>query len=181
MSQQNTIETSENRNLIDHYHYWTNEAIKSNLDTKRHPFSIACLNFGIDFNIASTIRNSNAFLASFVYIVGRRKWDKRGAVGTYNYLNLHHVKDVDELPEGNWVAVDNVEGAEPIDTFEWPDNPLIIFGQETVGIPSGIIAKAQRSVYIRQYGTVRSLNVACASAIVMQDWCRKHYDNSHRN
>lgn len=175
MSPQNMTEIIEKRNIIDFYHYWTNEAIKANLDTKRHPFSIACLNFGIDFNIASTIRSSNCFMAEKVYIVGRKKWDKRGAVGTFNYMDLKHVKDVDELPSGNWVAVDNVEGAEAIDTFQWPANPLIIFGQECGGIPQHILQRAQHKVYIRQYGSVRSLNVACSSSIVMQDWCRKYY------
>lgn len=168
--------TADARNIIDHYKYWKDDAIRADLDTKRHPFSIACMNFGIDFNIASVIRNANAFLASNVYVVGRRKWDRRGAVGSYHYLNMHYVKEVDELPnEYTWVAVDNVEGAEPIESFEWPTNPLIILGQESVGISKDILDRCKKTVYIRQYGSVRSLNVACASAIIMQDWCAKYY------
>lgn len=165
----------ETRNIIDHYHYWKTEAIKADLDEKRHNFSTLICNFGNDFNIGSVIRNSNAFLGKAVYIYGRKRYDRRGTVGTHHYENLIHINSLDELPEGMLVAVDNVPGAEPIDDFEWPTDQHVIlaFGQEQIGLREDVLSMAKSVVYVRQYGSVRSLNVACAAAITMQDYCRK--------
>jgi len=170
---------SETRNLIDHYWYWDTEAIKVDLDEKRHPFGILISNLGNDFNIGSVIRNSNAFLAKSVYYFGRRKWDKRGAVGTYNYISLQHIPEGSlDLIEGyNWVGIDNLPGAIPIDDFQWPENTLMCFGQEQAGLPDSILERCDSLVYIKQFGSVRSLNVGCASAIAMYDWCRKNEKN----
>lgn len=167
----------ETRNIIDHYWYWKEEAIKADLDTKRHKFGVFCSNINYDFNIATVMRNANAFLANKVYVYGRKKWDKRGAVGTYKYLHLQH------LPEGSdlsflkqnytFVAIDNVGPAVPMDDFEWPDNALMLFGQEQIGLPKELLDQCEHVVYIRQFGSVRSLNVGCASAIAMYDYCNK--------
>ena len=168
----------ETRNIIDYYHYWKTEAIKADLDSKRHPFSILCLNIHGDFNIGTIIRNANAFLASKVYIYGRKQFDRRGTVGTHAYENLKYVKEIDDLSfidNYNVVAVDNIGKADPIDDFIWPDNPLMVFGSEQVGIDDEkILRKCSKFVYIKQYGSTRSLNVGCASAITMQDWCKKN-------
>lgn len=166
----------ESRNIIDHYHYWKHDAILADLDKKRHPFAILCSNLYNDFNIAGVVRNANAFMASAVYIYGSKQFDKRGTVGTHKYEKIKRVSGLDspELRKYTWVAFDNIKGAVPLDTFEWPENPLLCFGQEQVGLPSEIIEQAPHHVYIRQYGSVRSLNVACASAIAMYDWCKKN-------
>lgn len=168
--------TDDGKNTIDPYRYWKTEAIKAELDTKRHNFSTLICNFGNDFNIGSVIRNSNAFLGKAVYIYGRKRFDRRGTVGTHHYENLIHINSLDELPEGVIVAVDNVPGAVAIDDFEWPTNEHVImaFGQEQIGLREDVISMAKNVVYIRQYGSVRSLNVACAAAIAMQDYCRKN-------
>jgi len=87
----------ETRNIIDHYHYWNDDAIKADLNTKRHNFSVVCCNIGNDFNIATVIRNANAFLAKEVIIYGHKKYDRRGTVGTHHYTNFHHVRTIDNL------------------------------------------------------------------------------------
>jgi len=168
----------ETRNIIDHYHYWKHEAIKADLDKKRHGFNVLCSNLHNDFNIACVIRCANAFLARKVYIYGRRKYDKRGTVGAHHYEHIEFIKQPDELgallEQLSLVAFDNVEGAAPIEDFTWPTNTLMAFGQEQVGLPPEILNRAEHKVYIRQYGSVRSLNVAVAAGIAMQDWCVKH-------
>lgn len=168
-------ENGETRNIIEPYWYWETEAIKADLDTKRHPFGVLVSHLYNDFNIGTVIRNANAFLAKKVYYYGNRQWDRRGAVGTHNYIHLEHLKEgnLDEIEGYTWIGIDNLPGAEPIDSFDWPDNALMCFGEEKVGLPEDILERCERLVYIRQFGSVRSLNVGCASSIAMYDWCKK--------
>lgn len=167
----------DNRNIIDHYKYWKTEAIKAELDVKRHDFSVLITNHFSDFNLGTVIRNCNAFLAKEIVILGRRAWDKRGAVGTNHYEKIKLLKTIEEL---NFncpvIGIDNIEGAEPIDDFVWPSgNFIMAFGQEDVGLIKEVLDVCNKIVYIRQYGSVRSLNVGCASAIAMQDYVVKHH------
>ena len=180
--QQNLLGSVETRNIIDHYHYWKHDAILADLDSKRHNFTVVCCNLGNDFNIATVIRNSNAFLAKEVWIYGHKQWDRRGAVGTHNYSRIKHFKTLEELHaamddmvDSVTVAVDNIPLAVPVDQFEWNKDKhyFIIMGQEQLGIPQEVLDISQHCVYIRQYGSVRSLNVGTASGIVMQDFCTK--------
>lgn len=172
--------TADGRNIINHYFYWENEAILADLDSKRNNFSILCLNFKYDINISAVVRNANAFLAKEVIIYGRKKYDRRGAVGTQNYTRFKYVKENDNLDEvlsqfEQILGIDNIPGAEPIEDFQW--NPsiktLICLGQEQIGLPQEIINRCHKLLYIKQYGSVRSLNVGCASAIVMYDYVKK--------
>lgn len=159
----------DSRNIIDYYKYWETDAIKADLDCRRLNYGVLCTNIQGDFNLGSVIRCANAFLAKEVIIYGRKKFDRRGAVGTQNYTNFKHVKEVDELPRNvPIIAVDNVGSAVDISTFTFPDHYfLLAFGEENVGVPQEILDMAVATVYIKQYGSVRSLNVGCASAIAM--------------
>lgn len=162
-------------NVIDYYKYWTTEAIKADLDTKRYNFSILISNKLNDFNIGQVIRNSNAFLAKEVIIYSRKQYDRRGTVGTHLYENLKFVRTVEELKfDCPIIGIDNLPHAKPIEDFTYPKNPIFAFGQEDVGLPPEILDICSSVVYIKQYGSVRSLNVGCASGIVMFDWHRKN-------
>lgn len=167
----------DTRNVIDFYKNWEMDAIRGDLDEKRHDFSILVANEINDFNLGTLVRNSNAFLSREVIIYGRRKWDRRGAVGTHLYENLKHVRHVEDLsfPSGpTFVGVDNIPGAVPLETFQWPSGPVVmVFGQEGIGLTEDLLALCDHVVYIKQYGSVRSLNVGCASAIAMYDYCQK--------
>lgn len=168
--------TSDPRNVIDYYKYWGTEAIKADLRTKHHNFSVLISNEFNDFNIGSVIRNANAFCAKEVIIFGRKKYDRRGTVGAHLYLDLKHVKMVEELDLVGKIVVgfDNVEGALPVENFEWPkEHVVMVFGQESTGLSSDMLKLCNHLVFITQYGSVRSLNVGCASAIAMYDYCRK--------
>lgn len=171
--------TPDGRNLIDFYWYWKNEDIIADLDKKRLPFSVLCCNIHGDYNLSCVIRSSNAFLAEKVYIYGKKKWDCRGAVGAHKYQHVVHIPEGNleaftELNNYTLVGVDNIAGATPVEDFVWPTNPLLCFGEEQLGLPAEILDKVKSLVYIRQYGTVRSLNVATAAGIVMQDFAVKH-------
>lgn len=173
---------SETRNIIDHYHYWNHDAILADLDTKRHNFTVVCCNLGNDFNISTIVRNANAFLSKEVWIYGNKKWDRRGAVGTQNYSRIKYFKGLealhaamDDVPDSVIVSVDNIPEAVPVDDFEWDASKhyFIVMGQEQIGVPREVLDISEHCVYIKQYGSVRSINVGTASGIVMHDYCRK--------
>jgi tRNA G18 (ribose-2'-O)-methylase SpoU len=167
-------EHNPTRNVVDSYRYWETEAVKADLDLRRHEFSILIVNELREFNVGTVVRNSNAFLGKRIYLLGHKRYDRRGAVGTYLYEHIVHVRSLAELPELPIVSVDNVEGASPIEDFVWPEEHfLMAFGQEQVGLPPELLARAASTVYITQYGSVRSLNVGTASGIAMYDSCRK--------
>jgi tRNA G18 (ribose-2'-O)-methylase SpoU len=177
----NTIDkpkTADGRNVIDYYAYWTNEAIIADLDERRHNFSVLVSNLYSDFNLGSVVRSSNAFLAKEVLVYGRKKYDRRATVGTHTYTHFKHVKECDNLDIAlsgfdMIVGIDNICNALPLEDFKWDKDKkvLICFGQEHVGLPQEIIDRCHKILYIKQYGSVRSLNVGCASAITMFHYC----------
>lgn len=170
----------ETRNVINFYHYWEHEAILADLDSKRNNFTVLCSNLYNDFNIATVIRNSNAFLSKQVILYGSKQYDRRGTVGTHHYTNFSHAKTFSDLENqlkiirGTYgmvkvVGIDNVPGALAIDQFNWCPNThyVLAFGQEQVGLPTEILDICDHILYIKQYGSVRSLNVGTASGIAM--------------
>ncbi len=168
------------RNLIDYYKYWKEDAVKADMREKCHNFSVLITNKFNDFNIGSVIRNSNAFCAKEVVIYGSKQYDKRGTVGAHLYTNMKHLRFVEDLkqviqPDTLVVGFDNYPEALPIESFQWPTDRhvLMCFGQETTGLTEEIVGLCDHLLYIEQYGSVRSLNVGCASAIAMYDYCRK--------
>lgn len=171
----------ERRNLVHKYHGWSTGSIREDLDKQRHPFWVLASNLYNDFNIACIIRCANAFLANQTIIYGSQKFDRRGTVGTHIYEPIVVAKRLETLDKLideqklTVVAVDTgLAGATPLETFSWPERPLMAFGQEQVGLPEEILERAQKAVYVRQYGSVRSLNVAVTAGIVMQDWLVKN-------
>ncbi len=169
----------DRRNVVDGYRYWTMEAIVADLDARRHPFHVAIENWQHDLNIGSIVRSANAFLAETVHIVGRRRWNKRGAMVTDRYQHVLHHADIADLV--SWarerslpiIAVDNVEGSVPVDRAELPQRCLLLFGQEGPGLSPEALAAAQTIVEITQYGSTRSINAGAAAAIIMYEWCRR--------
>ena len=177
----------DNRNLIDHYKYWTDDAIVADLETKRFNYSVLCCNIGNDFNISTVVRNANAFLAKEVVIYGNKKYDRRGTVGTHHYTNFRHVKSIDNLQsyieetfskfenKVKLLGIDNVCEAKDINAFDFDPNVhyIMVFGQEQIGIPENVLHICDELLYIPQYGSVRSINVGTASGIIMNNYCAK--------
>lgn len=169
----------DRRNVVDRYRYWTVDAIVADLDRRRHPFHVAIENWQHDLNIGSIVRSANAFLAESVRIVGRRRWNRRGAMVTDRYQHVAHHATIAELVE--WarvrslpiVAVDNLPGATPVDEAELPYGCVLLFGQEGPGLSPEALAAADLHIEIRQFGSTRSINAAAAAAIVMHEWVRR--------
>jgi tRNA G18 (ribose-2'-O)-methylase SpoU len=172
----------DRRNVVDRYRYWTVEAIVADLDTRRHPFHVAIENFGHDLNIGTVVRTANAFLAAEVHVVGRRRWNRRGAMVTDRYQHLRHHPDVAGLlaaaedQELVVVAVDNGPGAVPLETAELPQRSLLLFGQEGPGLTPEARAGAALTVSITQFGSTRSINAGVAAGIAMHAWIQQHAD-----
>lgn len=167
----------DNRNVADKFKGWHNELIRDELKKGAFPFIAIMEHIQGDFNIGTLVRNGNAFGATGIYYIGQKRWDRRGAVGTHNYTDLTFLKDYSELEELKkhyvFVGLDNVSGAEPMENFVWPENVAMIFGEEGRGLSPEIQKFCDKMVYITQYGSVRSLNVGCASAIAFYDYVRK--------
>ncbi|MFC0314727.1 TrmH family RNA methyltransferase [Gordonia phosphorivorans] len=172
----------DRRNVVDAYRYWTREAIVADLDPRRHRLHVAIENWGHDANIGTVVRTANAFLAGGVHIVGRRRWNRRGAMVTDRYQHIHHHASVAELAE--WarehglvmVAVDNTPGSVRLEETELPENCLLLFGQEGPGVTVEASAAAALTVSIAQFGSTRSINAGVAAGIVMHRWISRHAD-----
>ena len=174
------LRDGDTRNVVDAYRYWTREAIVADIDERRHPLHVAIENFGQDANIGGVVRAANAFAVDTVHIVGRRRWNRRGAMVTDRYQRLRHHDNTAELLSFasdaglTVVAVDIVPGAARIEQTTLPRNCLLLFGQEGPGISEDARAGAPLTVSIAQFGSTRSINVAVAAGIAMHTWISQH-------
>ena len=174
----------DRRNVVDAYRYWTRDAIVADIDTRRHDLHVAIENFEHDANIGTVVRTANAFAVNTVHIVGRRRWNRRGAMVTDRYQHLLHHPDVDTLLQ--WakkqgltvVAIDNTPGSVPLETAELPERCLLLFGQEGPGVTEAARNGALMTCSIAQFGSTRSINAGVAAGIAMHAWIRQHADIS---
>ncbi|MFN3005787.1 TrmH family RNA methyltransferase [Mycolicibacterium wolinskyi] len=178
------LRSGDTRNVVDAYRYWSREAIIADIDQRRHRLHIAIENFGNDANIGAVVRTANAFAVDTVHIVGRRRWNRRGAMVTDRYQRLrHHDTTAELLGFANdagltVVAVDNVPGAVRLEETELPRDCLLVFGQEGPGITPEAQAGAAVTVSIAQFGSTRSINAGVAAGIAMHAWITRHADIS---
>jgi tRNA G18 (ribose-2'-O)-methylase SpoU len=174
------LAAGDRRNVTDRYRYWRVEAIVADLDRRRHPFHVAVENWRHDFNIGSIVRTANAFLAAEVHIVGRRKWNRRGAMVTDRYQHIRHHACIDDL--AGWagasgvpmLGVDNLPGSVPLETYPLPRTCLLLFGQEGPGLTDAAHEACVATLSIAQFGSTRSINASAAAAIAMHAWVRRH-------
>lgn len=170
----------DRRNVEDRYRYWTHEAIVADLDEHRHDFHVAVENWGHDFNIGSVIRTANAFNAKAFHIVGKRRWNRRGAMVTDRYQHEHHHASVADLVA--WAAeerlpligIDNLPGSKPIETYDLPKRCVLVFGQEGPGLTPAMQEACVDVLHIEQFGSTRSINAGAAAAIAMHVWVLRH-------
>ena len=170
----------DRRNVVDRYRYWTRAAIVADLDQRRHAFHVAIENWEHDFNIGSVVRTANAFLAAEVHIVGKRRWNRRGAMVTDRYQHERHHAEVAGLV--HWagehqlplIGIDNLPGAVPLETYELPRDCVLLFGQEGPGLSDAARGACRDTVSIAQFGSTRSINAGAAAAIAMHTWIRQH-------
>lgn len=174
------LRDGDRRNVVDRYRYWRLEAIVADLDLRRHPFHVAIENWQHDFNIGSIVRTANAFAAAEVHIVGRRRWNRRGAMVTDRYQHVRHHESVGLFAD--WCAdqglvmigIDNVDDSRPIEAASLPAACVLIFGQEGPGLSAAAREACERTLSIAQFGSTRSINAGAAAAIAMHTWIRQH-------
>jgi len=172
------LENGDHRNVTDQYRYWTVEAIKKDLDKQRIDLHIAIENWQHDLNIGTIVRNANAFNVAAVHIIGKKHWNRRGAMVTDKYLDIFQHKTVDEFVQAvkgrHIIAVDNLAGARPLSKTDLPEKAVLVFGGEGPGLSEEMIAAAESMVMIEQLGSTRSVNVGVASGIVTYGWLQQH-------
>lgn len=174
----------DRRNVVDRYRYWRRDAVVADLDTRRNPFHVAIENWQHDFNIGTVVRNANAFLAAEVHIVGRRRWNRRGAMVTDRYQHVRYHPDVDALAA--WAAVDGLPlvgidllpGSRSIVAAELPEACVFVLGQEGPGLSDRARQVCTTVLHIPQIGSTRSINAGVASGIAMYEWLRRHAPDS---
>jgi tRNA G18 (ribose-2'-O)-methylase SpoU len=170
----------DRRNVVDRYRYWRREAIVADLDRRRHDFHVAIENWQHDLNIGTVVRNANAFLAREVHIVGRRRWNRRGAMVTDRYQHVRHHDSIEEFVR--WahgerlsvVGIDNLPGSSPLESVTLPRHCALLFGQEGPGLSGAARAACDLLFSIGQYGSTRSINAGVASGIAMHAWIRAY-------
>lgn len=179
------LANGDRRNVVDRYRYWSVEAIVLDLDSRRHDFHVAIENWRHDLNIGTVVRNANAFNAAGVHIVGRRRWNRRGAMVTDRYVHVEHHSVVAELVararelELVIVGIDNLDddhptGSVPLDGSPLPRRCLLLFGQESTGLSTDAVAACDEVREIPMFGSTRSINAGVASGIAMHSWIRAH-------
>ena len=170
----------DRRNVVDAYRYLTMDAIVADLDLRRHPLHVAIENWGHDLNIGSVVRTANAFAAKEIHIVGRRRWNRRGAMVTDRYQHVRNHPDVAEFLA--WasdagipvIGIDNVPGSVPLEGYAFPRECALLFGQESTGLTEDARAASRDILHITQFGSTRSINAGAAAAIAMHAWVQQH-------
>ncbi|GGL44491.1 TrmH family RNA methyltransferase [Phycicoccus endophyticus] len=175
----------DRRNVVDRYRYWRMAAIVADLDTRRQPVHVAIENWRHDLNIGSVVRTANAMNVAAFHVVGRRRWNRRGAMVTDRYQHELHHPDATAL--ARWAAtggedgaalplvgVDNVPGSVPLETSDLPRACVLVFGQEGSGLTPQLQQVCDVVVHITQLGSTRSLNAGAAAAVAMHAWSRRH-------
>ena len=177
------LSNGDSRNVLDRYRYWSVEAIKADLDRRgRHSFDVAIENWTHDFNIGSIVRTANAFAAGNVHIVGKHKWNRKGALMTELYQHVDEWPTIADLvahvrqtePDRVIIALDNVPGSVAMETYQFPQKCLFVFGAEGPGLTQKALELADQVVYISQFGSVRSINAGAAAAVAMHAWVAQH-------
>lgn len=175
---QTLLKEGDRRNVEDRYRYWKVEAIVADLDKTRTGLHVAIENWQHDMNIGTIVRNANAFNASVVHIIGRKHWNRRGAMVTDRYMHvMHHATVTDfvaSVANKHIIAVDNLPGAEPLSKTVLPHDSVLVFGGEGPGLSPEMQRVSEKMVKIEQFGSTRSVNVGVASGIVMYTWLKQH-------
>ncbi|MFT4147276.1 MAG: TrmH family RNA methyltransferase [Micrococcaceae bacterium] len=177
------LENGDRRNVVDKYRYWKHDAIVADLDSRRHEFHIAIENWQHDLNIGTVVRTANAFMAKEVHIIGKKRWNRRGAMVTDKYQHIVHHQTVEDFL--SWakkakvevIGIDNFPDSVPLETYELPLKCVLVFGQESIGLTDEVHKVCKDTLSIAQFGSTRSMNAASAAAIAMHAWIRQHVFN----
>lgn len=166
------------RNLIDEYKNLANEQIFDALEKKRTPLEIAIENVEHDFNIGSIVRTANSFNVKTVHIIGKKKYNRRGAMCTDKYLRIIHYPSIEDFlktqENRELVAIENnTPRAKPLHEKQFKKDTTLIMGSENNGISEELLSHSADVRFIESFGSTRSVNVGAASAIAMYEYTRQ--------
>ena len=169
-------------NVIDIYKKWMDADILADLSKNRSDLIMVYQNISHDFNKASAIRSGNAFNIKESYIVGSRKIDKRGTCGSHRFSTIYHADNFDEVFQAlkangyTIYAVDNISSYNPQNILDcdFPKKSALVMGEEQNGLKDSVIQMCDGMVFIEQFGSVRSMNVACAASCIMMEYSRRY-------
>lgn len=179
------LENGDARNVIDKYRYWSNDAIKDDLNRSRVLLHVAVENWQHDFNIGTIVRNANAFNVETVHIIGKKHYNRRGAMVTDKYLNIVHHESVEAFADmmktekRHIIAIDILPGVKNLSDTKLPPKTVLVFGGEGPGLSEEMQQAAEITVMIEQFGSTRSVNVGVASGIAMYTWMQQNVLNRH--
>jgi tRNA G18 (ribose-2'-O)-methylase SpoU len=167
----------DTRNVIDEFKGMPESEIIQALDNRNHDLVVALENTERDFSMGTIVRSANAFGVRHVYVIGRRQWNKRGAMMTDKYLHITYHATQDDFMMATQgralIAFDNVPGCVNLSQTTLPKNAVLLFGAEGPGISDALLQKADKIVAIEQFGSTRSINVGVAAGVVMYEWLRQ--------
>ncbi len=170
----------DTRNVLNEFKGWQHDAIVSELDKRGTGLEIAIENTERDFNMGTIVRSANAFGVRYVHVIGRKQWNKRGAMMTDKYLHVQYHASVEDFVSAmherqrTIIAIDNINQSIPMASTKIPRNAVLVFGQEGPGISQELIARSQKVIAIEQFGSTRSVNIGVAAGIAMYAWVQQH-------
>ena len=170
------VDVFDTRNIRDEFKDKSHEYIMKHM--KRNNLIVVMSNRIRDFNWGTVVRNANAFGASKCIFTGKRKYDRRGAVGAYHYTSVEYKKDIFEVIStyrnlGYTIVAAEYDENYPmvdINNYQWDEKTVMIFGEEGITLDDSILRACDVIVKIEMYGTVRSINVGTASGIFMNSF-----------
>lgn len=168
----------DNRNVADEFKGLEHDKIVEALNKRQVELEIAIENTLRDFNMGTIVRSANAFGVRTVHVIGRRQWNKRGAMATDKYLNVIYHKTSQDFrsytKDTPLFAIENIKNTKTLAKTNFPKKCVLLFGQEGQGISDELIDIADEVIMIEQLGSTRSINVGVAAGIAMYEYLRQH-------
>lgn len=170
---------TDTRNVLDEFKNLPHDHIVEHLDRRGVSLEIAIENTLRDFNMGTIVRSANAFGVRTVHVIGRKQWNKRGAMMTDKYLSMeYHASPAvfsSEMKQRRkyLYALENNTSSTSLYKVEFKKNAVIMVGQENDGISEELLKCSDEVISIDQLGSTRSLNVGVAAGIAMFEWARQ--------
>lgn len=171
---------TDTRNLQDEYKGLSNEQVFDALEQKRCSLEVAIENVEHDFNAGTIVRSANNFNVAKVHIIGRKKYNRRGAMCTDKYLEVVYWPDLADFVadqrarDREIVAIENhTERVQPLAEKQFQPGTTLLFGSEGDGLTVAALAAADDVREIESFGSTRSVNVGVAAGIAMYEWVRQ--------
>ncbi len=168
------------------------EKIKKVAEVSSLPLCLMLYNLNGDMNIGMSIRTAVILGCSDVYVVGRRKYDRRSEVGAKNYINVHRFTQLEDdfFTKNKLIPILLEQGGVPLEDFSFKpflpnkleDGWKLVFlvGSEATGFSKSFLKAHSYAprISISQYGVMRSLNVAIAASIVLYEYVKQWRNHS---